>query len=117
MPQDDAQHHISGLIHHITTLQEEISSLREKLAMAQHEIAELRRGVGISVLIDGKVVMAGGNMRAPDVLPTPIAALHTSPPLAATPAPGLFNQQPRQNQPQEVHRPNSIPQDMAKYFE
>jgi len=64
-------------------LEEENQQLKLQLAQAHQELANLRRGIGISVTIEGKTVLSGLAQPLPDVI-LPIST--NAQPAYATPA-------------------------------
>jgi hypothetical protein len=87
---DQLYGHVKQIKQRMETLENENLVLKAQLIQAQRELADLRRGVGITILIDGKPIAAQLSI-APDVVPTAIAALHTVAPTPPSP-PGLFVQ-------------------------
>ncbi len=71
-------------------LEEENRALKTQLARVQQENLDLRRGVGITVMIDGRPIQTGSGP-LPDVAAKPVAAMNAVPapmpvPPVATPA-------------------------------
>jgi hypothetical protein len=60
---------LSPLKRRMHELEEDNRRLIEQLSAARSELANLKRGIGITVLVDGKPVATGGNV-APEMLPT-----------------------------------------------
>ncbi len=60
---------LSPLKQRLHLLEEENQQLKAQLRQALQEAADLKRGVGITVLVAGKPVSTGTNV-APEVLPT-----------------------------------------------
>jgi hypothetical protein len=81
---------LAPLKQHLAALEEENRALKAQLARAQQENLDLRRGIGITVMIDGRPVQTGSGP-LPDIVAKPVAAMSATPtpmpvPPVATPA-------------------------------
>jgi hypothetical protein len=76
---------IAPLKQRMEALEKENQALRERLAQAQREIADLHRGVGITLLIDGKPVFGVPGMGNTPLSERPQPLANPTPPLG-TPA-------------------------------
>ena len=97
---DELYTNIKQIKQRMETLENENLVLKAQLTQAQRELADLRRGVGITLLIDGQPIAP---IALPDVLPTPVAALHTRAPAGQ---PGLFT--PPANHPPQPPSPGAL---------
>jgi hypothetical protein len=84
---------ISPLKQRMELLEEENRALKAHLAQARQELAELKRGVGITVYVAGKAVQTGLNPN-PDVLPNGAASAGPPNPQRAFATPNLGNGRP-----------------------
>lgn len=78
---------LSSLKQRLEMIQDENRQLKTQLAQIRQENADLRRGIGITVLIDGKAVLTGAGP-LPDVAASPVAAMQ-SPTMSPTAMPAF----------------------------
>ncbi|HKD74504.1 MAG TPA: hypothetical protein VKB76_03380 [Ktedonobacterales bacterium] len=81
---------LATLKQRMDALEEENHTLRAQLARTQQENLDLRRGIGITVMIDGRPIQTGSGP-LPDIAVKPVAAMGAMPvqmpvPPVATPA-------------------------------
>lgn len=85
---DEIALYIKQIKQRIETLENENLVLKAQLSQAHRDLVELRR---ITILIDGHPITPA---TMPDVLPPPVATIHTIATLPGAAPPGLFSSSP-----------------------
>lgn len=81
---------LAPLRRRLDALEAENRALHDQLALAHREVRDLRRGVGLTVCVDGVVVAAGPVASQPEAAGQPVAARSPAPGSSAYAPPVLF---------------------------